>query len=236
MPAGYPVDWHDEWIEENLNRFSSYSTMAEEYNRVFGTDITPVAIKNHAKIVLGLSKVRQNYRQFTDEQREFLKENYSKYNNRELLRIFNEKFHETRTMRSIKSFGSAYGIKVDKNIRSTYRLKNLHGESSKRAIRETGAVRIECGRPVMKDANGNWSSMAKVIWEKEHGPVPEGYIVTTLNNDPFDCRLENIVVLSNKCHGLLFNLDLRSTDPEITKTGIMLCELIEAVKNQEKEK
>ena len=236
MPAGYRVDWHDEWIEENLNRFSSYSALCDEYNRIFGTSVNYRSLKGHVKRVLGLDKTRQNYRKFTEEQREFLKENYSKYNNRELHRIFNEKFNETRTMRSIKQFGFYYGLQVDEDVKQTYRRANLDQESCPKATREAGAVRVECGRPLMKDQNGKWSTMAKVVWEKEHGPVPEGYIVTTLNNDPFDCRPENIVMISQHCHGYLSKFNLRSTDPEITKTGIMLGELIEAVKNQKKEK
>lgn len=87
----------------------------------------------------------------------------------------------------------------------------------------------------MKDENGDWKGAMKVVWEKENGPVPEGYVVTALDGDCFNISLDNLACIPISYMGLLQKYDLRGNNPEITQTGIMLCELIEVVKQQEKE-
>lgn len=155
--------------------------------------------------------------------------------NKELLDLFNENFDETRTMSAIKNFGTYYGLRVDKKVRQQNRRKYLDQAGSKRATRKAGDIRMESGRPVMKDDDGNWKTAAKVIWEKEHGLVPDGYVVTVLDGDPYNIDPDNIVCVPVSYMGLLLKHNLRSEDAEITKTGIVLCELIEAMKNKEKE-
>lgn len=87
----------------------------------------------------------------------------------------------------------------------------------------------------MKDDEGNWKTAARVIWEKEHGPVPEGYVVTVLDGNPNHTDPDNITCVPLSYIGMLSRHNLRSTEAEITKTGIMVCELIDTMKKQEKE-
>ena len=84
----------------------------------------------------------------------------------------------------------------------------------------------------MKDEQGNWKCAARVIWEKEHGSVPEGYVVTVLDGDAFNISQDNLACIPLKYLGLLSKHDLRSDISEITKTGIMICDLMELMREK----
>ena len=231
--GGPVIKWQDSWLNEHWSDARTYKELTELYNETFKTNIDVSTIKWHCRDILGIHKPRKTQRRYTDEQLQFLKENYSKMGNRELLNLFNEKFNETRTLSAIKNIGVMYGLQVDKDVRQRNRRRHLDRAGSKRATRKPGDIRIECGRPIMKDDNGNWKTAARVIWEKEHGPVPEDYTVTVLDGDPYNIDPENIVCIPLTYVGMLLNHGLRSTEAEITKTGIMVCELMQAIKDQE---
>ena len=36
----------------------------------------------------------------------------------------------------------------------------------------------------------------RMVWEKEKGPIPEGYVVAFKNQDKTDCRIENLILMS----------------------------------------
>ena len=232
---GKRIQWHDDWLREHAYDSHSYQVLTNEYNKTFGTNVSKPGIKNHCRYALGIKKPRKACRHFTEEQFRFLSDHYEYMGNRELLKLFNDTFHEHRTMHSMKNFGVQYGLQVDKSVRQENRRKWIDQDGSKRKTRNIGDIRIEVGRPVMKDENGDWKSAAKVVWEKEHGPVPEGYVVTALDGDCFNISLDNLACVPLSYIGMLSRHNLRSSDAEITKTGIMVCELIEAMKKQEKE-
>lgn len=235
MMGNKKIKWQDSWLREHVLDSESYLLLTEEYNKTFGTHIDWRVLKSHCRYKLEIRKDRKTHRHYTEEQLKFLLDHYEKMGNRELLELFNSTFHENRTMSSMKNFGTQYHIQVDKNVRQENRRKSLDKDASKRKTRKPGDIRIECGRPVMKDENGDWKGAMKVVWEKEHGPVPEGYVVTALDGDCFNISLDNLACIPISYIGLLQKNNLRSDIPEITKTGIMLCELIEAMKQQKKE-
>ena len=222
---GRRIRWHDEWLREHAYDSHSYQVLANEYNKTFGTNVSKPGIKNHCRYALGIEKPRKACRHFTEEQLRFLSDHYEYMGNRELLELFNSTFNEHRTMHSIKNFGHSNGVKVDKDVRQANRRKWLEQDGSKRKTRNTGDIRIEVGRPVMKDDNGNWKSAAKVVWEKNNGSVPAGYAVIVLDGDMFNVDLKNLACVPWAYLGLLQKHNLRSEHPEITKTGIKWCEL-----------
>lgn len=232
--GGPAINWQDDWLNDHWSGARSYKELAELYNETFHINVSKSAIKNHCHYILGIQKPRKAQRRYTEEQLQFLKENYTKMGNRELLKLFNEKFNDTRTLSAIKNFGIIHGLKVDKEVRQNNRRKHLDRPGSKRATRKSGDIRIECGRPIMKDDDGNWKTAARVIWEKEHGTVPEGYVVTVLDGDCFNISPDNLACVPVSYMGLLQRHEFRSTNPEITKTGIIWCELLEALKEKEK--
>lgn len=224
------IKWNDEWIVENYLHYPSYKAMAEDHNKFFGTNAKAVSIKARAR-KLGLIKPRND--RYTEEQIEWLKENYHKYGCRKTAELFNEKFGDNRTFSSMKNFGRIHGVRVDEEVAVKNKLAPARAGYSKRKERPAGSTRMECGRMVMKCGDGTWKGAGKATWEKAHGKVPKGYVVTHLDGDTTNYALDNLAAVPLKHLGLLQKYGLRSECAEITKTGLLWCELHDALEKGE---
>lgn len=226
---GYPhVDWNDEWLKEHID-LPSFSVMRDEYNKTFGTNVKLSAIKNHVRLKLNINKEHQTSKRYTDEQIAWLKENYPVLGCRESLKQFNEKFNESRTFSSMKNFGVKYGIHVNENVATENKLKyGARKEGSKREMRPVGSTRLDCGRLLIKTKDG-WKASGRAVYEAVHGKIPEGYFVTHLDGDTTNYGIDNLALISSKYMGLLQGCNLRSNNPEVTKTAILWCELYDAL-------
>ena len=79
-----------------------------------------------------------------------------------------------------------------------------------------------------------WEKKHLLLWRNAYGEIPKGYKIAFLNGDTLDCRLENLYMISDAAHMLMVKYDLYSSEPEITKTAILLCELMIAMRNKER--
>jgi hypothetical protein len=41
-----------------------------------------------------------------------------------------------------------------------------------------------------------WRNLARLVWERAHGPIPAGMVVCRRNGEVADCRLENLELIS----------------------------------------
>lgn len=223
------IVWNDNWLINNVMTKLSYKELTDLYNKTFNTSWSSAAVKHHCANDLGIKKPRINCKRHTPEQIDFLKENYSNHGTRELMEMFNAKFDDQITMSGIKNFGQLYNLRVDESVRNKNRRRHLDKPGSARATKNVGAIRTECGRLVMKDSNGKWKSAAKVIWEKENGPTPEGYVVTVLDGNTSNVDVSNLACVPIRYMGWMSKYNLRNDNPEVTKTGIKWCDLKDAL-------
>ena len=223
------IRWDDKWITENHLRYPSYKEMLKAYNEIHNCDVKLAALKNHTHYKLGIKKPRETHKHYTDEQIEFLKEMYPKHGCRKTMEMFNRRFHESRTMSSMKNFGINYGIQVNEDVRINNRTRLNHG---KRAVRKVGSVREECGRLVMKMPDGKWTSVGRAIWKLNGNTLPNGYSVIHLDGNVNNYTIQNLLAVPNKYVGLLQKYGMRSESADITKTGVKWCELYDALNIQ----
>lgn len=80
-----------------------------------------------------------------------------------------------------------------------------------------------------------WRQVHILFWESENGPVPGGMVVTFLNGDRHDIRLENLALITKRENQNLTKRGFRAADEEITKTGLNIVRLINAAKERENE-
>lgn len=229
MPARH-VDWHDDWIIANYLNYESYVAMVADYNKLFNDHVTKAGMNNHCRYKLGLHKPRQNCRHYTEEQIEWLTENLPKYGRNETCRMFNERFNENRSVRSMKSFTAMYGIKVDEQVWKSHVIENLNKDK----IKAVGTERIDHGRPVMKVGGSDWRYKNRLVYEEAHGNIPKGYAVMHLDNDPMNCDISNLRAVPKARLGALIAADMKSEIPQITEAGLLWLELGEllGVKNK----
>ena len=73
--------------------------------------------------------------------------------------------------------------------------------------------------------NENWTQYHRYIWEQANGPIPEGYKIIFLDGDRTNCKLENLMLVSDEALGTANKWFGLTSDPEINKTIIRTAEL-----------
>lgn len=229
--------WNDNWINKNLFQFPSYLKATEAYRQQFGVDVSLSAFKNHCRFKLGIEKPRSaNYRRVTEEQVEWLKDVYPKVGTKRAMELWNEKFNDNLSVSCIKQIARRVcDITVDPDIATKNKLCAAHSATSKRALRNPGDTRMECGRLVMKAEDGTWQSAGRCVWEKRYGKIPNSYALIALDGDTTNIDLKNLEVIPWRFLGKLMKNDFFSSDPEITRTGIIWCDLEAVLEKQRKE-
>ena len=214
--------------------YDSYKDMAAAYSKQFGRNISTSAIKARARR-LKIKKPRVNCRHFTPEQIEWLKIHYPKLGCGECVRQINKRFDETRTFHRMKNFGQQYGITVKTDVAIKNRIRAAHSIGSKRAIKEVGTKRIECGRIVIKGDDGQWHLANRYIYEKHNGEIPKGYAVIYLDGDVSNNSPDNLAAVKWKYLGLMQKYGLRSENKVITETSVKWCELYDVFQTSKRE-
>lgn len=80
---------------------------------------------------------------------------------------------------------------------------------------------------------GSWRLLHHVIWEREHGPIPDGHKVTFIDGDIQNVSIDNLMLVTNAEQMILARDNLRFDDPQLNKTGILIAK-IKAAGSQKK--
>ena len=64
--------------------------------------------------------------------------------------------------------------------------------------------------------------------------MPEGFMVTFKDQDHANCSIENLALISKSENAIMNRQGLRSDDPKLTETGILLARLKHKVSQAEK--
>ena len=79
-----------------------------------------------------------------------------------------------------------------------------------------------------------WRPKHVLVWEKAHGPVPEGHIVIFLDGNHKNFNLDNLACIPRGINAILNRSRLRSDNADITKVRITQAELKRAIKEATK--
>ncbi|WP_312428338.1 HNH endonuclease signature motif containing protein [Lacrimispora sp.] len=79
-----------------------------------------------------------------------------------------------------------------------------------------------------------WRMKHILVWEKHHGPVPKGKIIIFLDGNVLNTDIDNLMMIDRSVHARMNQLGLRSRDPEITRTGAYVAELVTKVSEVKK--
>ncbi len=71
-----------------------------------------------------------------------------------------------------------------------------------------------------------WRMKHILEWEKHHGPVPKGKIIIFLDGNVLNADIGNLMMIDRKVHVRMNQSRLRFQDPESTRTGAYVAELI----------
>lgn len=88
-----------------------------------------------------------------------------------------------------------------------------------------GYIWVKVDDQINAKKNVNWKQKQRLIWEQEHGPVPEGMFVTFLDGNRENFDLSNLALITRAEHARLNQSGLRSEDPEITAAALQVAKL-----------
>lgn len=217
----------------HLYDYPSYKTLAKAYNKEFGTNIAETTIGTHVKHDMGVTKPRMTGEYLTEEQKAFIEDVYPKHSVKETTKMFNERFGTSRTKATMRNYAQRHGLKVDERVATQSKLAAVRAEGSKRAERKIGDVRFDGRYWVIKTEEG-WKTANRAVWGEHYGKVQEGCAVIHLDGDPSNYSIENLMEVPIRHLGLLDVNGLRSENAEITKTGVIWCELYDALEGEKK--
>lgn len=205
----------EQWLREN------YGTMPNKkltiiFNERFGLNKSEATIRATCNSRLGLKDYRKLY---SDEEKQFLIDNYPNLGIYETAKQFNKKFNRNKDPKTLMKY-CQHGLGL--HVTDEYQKKRY--ERSK-----IGDTYENCrGVQFIKTENG-WIPLTHYIIGEE---IPEGCFVFHLDEDKSNNDKDNLIVLRNGVQTSLRNMGMWSEHKEITKTAIKWFELKEELQNE----
>lgn len=257
MSRRYPKDFHD-FMREYVPGHTAVE-ISEEVKRRLNIEISPSAVKSYktnnklkSGTPTGLPKGHPSD-QFPQYIKDYIVKHHKGVGPTEMAEKLNKRFETSYTARQLNAYYKNHGIKsgltgkFEKGhipLNKGKKIENVHPNSAATQFKAGHKPhnKMPIGSIIMK-ADGymyqkigegarDWKQKHLLVWEEANGPVPEGYVLNFKDGNRENYTLENLALLSKAEHLELTRLGLRSTNPDLTETGI----LIAKVKCAEREK
>ena len=166
---------------------------------------------------------------YTKEQLDFMTEHGADMTTAELTSALNTAFNTNHTAASVRTVLKRLGVKKSKETRSRNCAMNGDPIGSEKIIGGYRYIKVR------KSSGGfykDWEREICLVYKNAYGDIPEGYMVVTLNGDKLDARPENLALISKKVAARMANghgKSFWSNSADITKAGIAVCELDQAL-------
>lgn len=200
--------------------------LTSAFNAKFGLDKTEISIKSTLKnhhITCGFKsgeRNKGNFRLFTAEQHEWIREAYKKMTHQAMVEPFNTRFNDNKTESQLRSFIHNQGIQSGRITRfgkghvpankgtkglskeNVTSFKKGHVPANKvpmwtERITKDGYVEIKVPeRNPHTGAPTRFRQKHQYLWEKDHGKVPAGHILLFIDGDKTNCDPENLELIT----------------------------------------
>ena len=216
------------YTEEQIDFLASHmdlssSVLANLFNEKFNAQITPKAIRN---VLLRRGyRLKPMVRDFTDEQTQFIIDNFNQMKGEEFINLFNKQFETNFSIHTIRKFAN-----------KKLGLRKGHG-SFRKVVNEYDVVIRQGGRRRRKlVAIGNnggrhkYISLERFIYEQRYKVDATGKHIIHLDGDIDNFEIENLCCLTNGemalTKMLLGNKLIVDRDRDVTISAIELAKLM----------
>ena len=149
----------------------------------------------------------------TADEIQFLKDNIAGRSYAELTALFNQRFGLELTSKQIG--GLAYYRGLHNGLPNC----SQPGHKAANALREGTEYIKPDGYVFVKTGKNTWVKKHRMIWEKAHGPVPKGHVITFADGNRQNFELDNLLLVSKSALSIMCLYGLLSADAELTRTG-----------------
>jgi hypothetical protein len=185
-------------------------------------------------------------RLFTQQQHEWIKEQYKHLNLDDLTNLFNSTFDTCMTQAQLRSFTRNHKIKSGRTgqfnpgqtawnngMKGWDAGGNSHKARFKKGNipfnqRPVGSERIDTkdGYVMVKVSNPNiWRLKHIVEWEKVNGIMPDDHVLWFIDNDRTNCDPQNLMLATKAQHAVANKLGLGNADAQSKETVKLLAQL-----------
>lgn len=227
---------HEEWLKAHYYEYETIKSLTNAFNSQFGTMASIEAVQQrscHLGLHSNKFKTPHNY---TEEQKDFIRENYGKYNRRVVYEMFCEHFGIT----DVSFMGFRAYISNSMKLRLEEKNKFCTaGFEQKRlpigAIRKQGGmwfikVDDKIGKRGSHDAERhNWQEYCRYVWEQHYGKIPEGYSIVFLDGNRDNCVIDNLDCVDKRTFCFMQTNHLFCEDARLTKTSILAAKVMREV-------
>ena len=190
-------------------------------------------------------------KKWTEEEKEYLKSIVFGRSHDEILKLMNEKFEYEFTKEQIKGViarnklitgrtghfekGVIPWNKGTKGVCKANKTTFKKGNKSWN-YKPVGSERINSeGYTDVKIADPNkWKLKHHILWEKEVGSIPEGYVLVFADRNKQNIKIENLLLVNKKQILTMNANNLISEEAEVTKAGLNLAKLINKISESNK--
>lgn len=177
---------------------------------------------------------------YTEEQRQFIKDNIEGTKYRVLANMFNAKYGTNKTRENIKSYCRRHGLRNNLTSEQTYFKEGHDLRSSKpigsEYINHEGNVMIKFKDDLrLYESYKNWKAKKIYVWEKHYGHIPVGYSILNLDGNKLNCDIDNLILIENSENSWLNKHNYVFNYPELTIVAIHFIRLRKQRIKREKE-
>lgn len=158
---------------------------------------------------------------YTKDFDNFIRENVSKYTKEKLRQVIQSKYNVQMTEEAVRRYLNRHNIKDRPIDYRKYNVRNVYTcpIGTERATKE--GVFIKVAQP------DKWRRKSRVMYEKYHNcKLKDDEYIVFLNHNNNDFSKQNLIKSTQKEIAYLHNYKTFSTDPELTKLGLLSAKLI----------
>jgi hypothetical protein len=185
---------------------------------------------------------------YTEEEHKFLRTFIPGHTYKEIVAEYNRRFSEPITETRVKGYMANHKI----NNGLTGRFKKGHIPANKgthpKTVGRMGETQYKKGnlphntkpigyerlsrdgyievkiamRPGDAKDGHNFVGKHRLVWEKAHGPIPDGHKIIFLDGDKQNCNIENLALVSNAELLQMTRKGLKTENAELTKTVVLI--------------
>ena len=213
MTHAAPIKYNDEWILAHWDIYKNWNQLCIAYCSEFGEQIGYNTFKSHCNRDLHLNFT------YTEEQVDWLRENFPVMGRVKVTKLFNEKFNTNRSVAGINNKCKKLGLRVTEERKAERAVENSG------RFHEIGTVILK-GRELYIKTESGWER----VKDQVYGDAPEGYAIVHLDGDTTNNDLENLMAVPRSTLALMTRYGFWSSEAIVTETGIAWCDLYKAIK------
>lgn len=185
---------------------------------------------------------------YTFEQENFIKNNYKGISTVELTEKFNKEFGTNLTKDQLRWYKKNH--KLSSGVDGKFKKGNVPYNKGTKGISKPNSGCFKKGnipanhRPIGSErVNGDgyvevkiaepnkWKFKHRIIWEEKFGTIPRGYAVMFADRNKQNFEIDNLILVSTRQLQIMNNKKLIQNDANLTKTGVLIADVMIKIKD-----